>query len=259
MPTSTTTGAAAWILVLMTLVAAFSSSSSSSSAATVRVSSNAKTDLAMAIEEMRKANYFTFVVLINLAPPDDLLHANLTFLMPKDASLSGNTSHLNHPNSISDFLRRHSIPSPLLLEHFLHFPTGSVLPTSQPGFILNITNIDGNRKHFSLNNVRIISPNICSLRSSIRCHGIDDVIQPLRFPSTPSLVIPPPPSSHFQTQFGLDNQNYPNPPPPPPSNSSQSQKSGSRSHLIIKLTDLTPLKTLTTCLLMLLAVKSSAH
>lgn len=106
----------------------------SSSVATVRVSRNAKTDLAMAIEEMQKANYFTFVVLINLAPPDELVHANLTFLMPKDMSLSGNTAYLKHPSSVADFLLRHSIPSPLLLEHLLRFPTGSILPTSQPGF-----------------------------------------------------------------------------------------------------------------------------
>lgn len=257
---ATSAAATAWIVVLTILLMA---ASSSSSAATVRLSSNAETDLAIAIEEMQKANYFTFVVLINLAPPDELLQANLTFLMPKDISLSGNSSHLNHPNSISDFLLRHSIPSPLLLEHLLHFPTGSILPTSQPSFFLNITNIDGSRKSFSLNNVRITSPNICSRRSSIRCHGIDGVIQPLRFPSTtPSLpnVIAPPPAAPSPTESDLDNQNSPNPPPPQPSNSSQSQKSGSsQSRLIIKLTDLTPLKTLTTCLLMLLTVKLSPH
>lgn len=245
-----TSSTAAWILVVFLMAA-------SSSVATVRVSRNAKTDLAMAIEEMQKANYFTFVVLINLAPPDELVHANLTFLMPKDMSLSGNTAYLKHPSSVADFLLRHSIPSPLLLEHLLRFPTGSILPTSQPGFFLNITS-GGRRRNFSLNNVRITSPNICTRGSSIRCHGVDGVIQPLKFPSTPRHAIPPPPpATPSPTAFGLD-QNCPNP-SPPPSNSSQSQKSGSRPHLMIKSTDLTPFIRTLTCTLMLLAVKLSMH
>ncbi|KAL2226814.1 UNVERIFIED_CONTAM: hypothetical protein Sindi_2040100 [Sesamum indicum] len=141
-------------------------------------------DMAVAIDEMQKANYFTFVMLINMVP-SHLIQPNITFLMPNDRVLSQTDVA---PTSVVDFLLRHSIPSPLLIDHLQHFPTGSMIPTSKSGFFLNVTN-EG-RRQFFLNNVRIISPNICTKGSSIRCHGIDGVVQP-RMISQPSR----PPSS----------------------------------------------------------------
>ncbi|KAL3846019.1 hypothetical protein ACJIZ3_003422 [Penstemon smallii] len=125
---------------------------------------------------MQKANHFTFVMLINMAPPDQIPQ-NITFLMPNDRTLSKTNMA---ETSILDFLLQHSIPSPLLIDHLQHFPTGSMIPTSRPGLMLKVTN-DG-RRSFFLNNVRIISPNICTKGFSIRCHGIDGVVQPTMIP-----------------------------------------------------------------------------
>ncbi|KAL0304556.1 UNVERIFIED_CONTAM: hypothetical protein Sradi_6323700 [Sesamum radiatum] len=147
-------------------------------------------DMAVAIDEMQKANYFTFVMLINMVP-SHLIQPNITFLMPNDRILSQTDVA---PTSVVDFLLRHSIPSPLLIDHLQHFPTGSMIPTSKSGFFLNVRN-EG-RRQFFLNNVRIISPNICTKGSSIRCHGVDGVVQATMM-SQPS--IPPPSSSSSST------------------------------------------------------------
>lgn len=170
--------------------------SSSSIAAT-----STNQDLLVAIQEMQRATYFTYVVLINMAP-ENSIQGNITFLMPHDRILA-NTSFPQ--NDVADFLLRHSIPTPLLFDHLQHFPTGSMLPTSKPDFMLRVGNYG--RRQFFLNHVRIISPNICTAGSSIRCHGIDGVIvesQGYNTPPTPSPacsvnstisppVIPPPP------------------------------------------------------------------
>ncbi|XP_016485099.1 uncharacterized protein LOC107805551 [Nicotiana tabacum] len=134
-------------------------------------------DILQAIDEMRKANYFTFVMLINMAPPD-FFQGNITFLMPKDKTLS---QTLISQNDVADFLLQHSIPSPLLLEHLEHFPTGSIIPTSKPDIVLKVNN--SGRQHFFLNNARIVSPNICTGNGSIICHGIDQVLESTTFSS----------------------------------------------------------------------------
>ncbi|KAL0317865.1 UNVERIFIED_CONTAM: hypothetical protein Sangu_2200800 [Sesamum angustifolium] len=113
--------------------------------------------------------------------------------MPNDRILSQTDVA---PTSVVDFLLRHSIPSPLLIDHLQHFPTGSMIPTSKPGFFLNVTN-EG-RRQFFLNNVRIISPNICTKGSSIRCHGIDGVVQATMI-SQPSIPSPSSSSSSSST------------------------------------------------------------
>lgn len=131
-------------------------------------------DLDVAIEEMAKANYFTFITLIKMSPLDNKILGNVTFLMPNDRILS-KTNILR--DSVSEFLLRHSIPSPLLFDHLRHIPSGSTIPSSEPEYLLNINN--GGRRSFFLNNVKIISPNICTAGSSIRCHGIDGVLSPI--------------------------------------------------------------------------------
>ncbi|KAJ0232643.1 FAS1 domain-containing protein [Hirschfeldia incana] len=130
-------------------------------------------DLSIAIEEMEKANYFSFVMLINMLQnsTDPRLLSNITFLMPKDKTLS--RSNIIQQDSISEFLLRHSIPSPLLFEHLNLIPNGSIVPSSLPHYTLKITN--GGRLNYFVNNVKIISRNICTL-GSIKCHGIDGVL-----------------------------------------------------------------------------------
>ncbi|GAB2264954.1 hypothetical protein Dimus_000025 [Dionaea muscipula] len=161
-------------------------------------------DLDIAKEEMRKANHFAFVMLVSMSPADRF-PGNITFLMPNNRVLAETTIP---ENSVLDFLLRHSIPSPLLFEHLRHFPTGSVLPSSEPDFSLRITN-NGTRSTFSLNNVRIVSPNICVAGKSIRCHGIDGVLlDTSNVPSSPTCstdtpitealppMLPSPPPAH---------------------------------------------------------------
>lgn len=128
-------------------------------------------DLLAATKEMQKANYFTFVMLINMSPPDTRLQGNVTFLMPNDRMLA---NLVLQEGSISSLLLRHSIPSPLLFETLEQFPTGTTIPSSLPNCMLRISNYG--RKNFVLNNVKIISRNICVGGSSIRCHGIDGVL-----------------------------------------------------------------------------------
>ncbi|KAK7346790.1 hypothetical protein VNO80_21313 [Phaseolus coccineus] len=128
-------------------------------------------DLVVAIREMQRANYFTFVMLINMSPPDTRLVGNVTFLMPNDRMLA---NMVLQEGFVSDFLLRHSIPSPLLFEVLGQFPTGTTIPTSLPNCMLRVSN--NGRKNYVLNNVKVISPNLCVVGSSIRCHGIDGVL-----------------------------------------------------------------------------------
>ncbi|KAF5749110.1 hypothetical protein HS088_TW04G01072 [Tripterygium wilfordii] len=185
-------------------------------------------DLLVAIEEMITANHFTFVMLINMSPIDQRLEGNITFLMPNDRMLSRTRIPQQH---LSDFLLRHSIPSPLLFDYLQHIPTGSFIPSSIPEYMLKISN--GGRLSYFLNNVKIISPNICTRGSSIRCHGIDGVLMlpekilP-KFPPLPTCsnntvpVLLAPPPTH--TPIGDSNHNIPAIPPPPPPQRSPSFK-----------------------------------
>ncbi|KAL4351683.1 hypothetical protein GQ457_06G024240 [Hibiscus cannabinus] len=151
-------------------------------------------DLRIATEEMQKANYFTFVMLLNMSPLDSEFLENITFLMPNDRMLS---KTVIPENEVYTFLQRHSIPSPLIFEHLQYIPTGSILPSSLPEYMMGVAN-GGDRRSFVLNNVRIISPNICTT-GSIRCHGIDGVLSPvsnvsLHTCSDDAVSVAPPPS-----------------------------------------------------------------
>lgn len=127
-------------------------------------------DLLAAIEEMQRSTYYTYVVLINMAPDNLSIQGNVTFLMPNDRILA-NSSFLN--NDVSQFILTHTIPSSLFFEDLQHFPTGSMIPTLKPNTMLHVLN--SGRRHFFLNNIQIVTPNICT-NSSIKCHGIDGVI-----------------------------------------------------------------------------------
>ncbi|KAJ8441244.1 hypothetical protein Cgig2_033968 [Carnegiea gigantea] len=140
-----------------------------------------------AIEEMQRANYFAFVILLNMSPPGKI-PSNITFLMPNNRMLA---KAAIPKNGVVDFLLRHSIPTPLGFEYLKHFPTGSIIPSSKQEFMLNVFN--NGRKCFFLNNVKLVSPNLCVSGSSIRCHGIDGVLVDIdKAPPTP-LACPQPP------------------------------------------------------------------
>ncbi|RYR78278.1 hypothetical protein Ahy_A01g003023 isoform A [Arachis hypogaea] len=169
-------------------------------------------DLVAAIAEMQRANYFTFVMLVNMSPPDVRLEENVTFLMPNDRMLS---NILLQEGSVSGFLLRHSIPSPLLFDTLKQFPTGTTIPSSLPNCMLRITN--NGRKNYVINNVRIISPNICVAGSSIRCHGIDGVLSESCVPASPPIPSPPllPSAPSSRDPNVLTPRPSPNPSPSP--------------------------------------------
>ncbi|XP_073130279.1 uncharacterized protein [Henckelia pumila] len=195
-------------------------------------------DIVVAMEEMQKANYFTFVTLMNMAP-SDLFQSNITFFVPNDRILS----RTNIPEtSLVDLLLRQSIPSPLLFEHLEHFPTGSMIPTSRPGFVFKVNN-DG-RERFYLNNVRIISPNVCTKGSSIRCHGVDGVAQPTSLPppsNTQPLLSCPNSTGHPVVSVSAPPPPFPvvvvdaQPPSAPTSSSSKACNVGNSFDLLMTL------------------------
>ncbi|CAI8609492.1 unnamed protein product [Vicia faba] len=157
-------------------------------------------DLVTATEEMQKANYFTFVMLIKMSPPDTRLEGNVTFLMPNDRMLANMTLE---EGSVPDFLLRHSIPSPLLFDTLKQFPTGTTVPSLLPNCMLRVSN--NGRRNFVVNNVKIISPNICVAGSSIRCHGIDGVLtQSCALGNNYSLPILPSPCSNDTTNISCN-------------------------------------------------------
>ncbi|KAL2316577.1 hypothetical protein Fmac_030453 [Flemingia macrophylla] len=136
---------ALWFVVLLALFAIGESQST--------ISFN-QTDLQAAMTDMRSRQ------------PNSLHNNDLTFLMPNDEELS----HLSIAlHQLHDFILSHSIPTALLLSHLLHFPNGSVVPSSVPNRVISITN--SGRTTLFVNNARIVTPNVCQ-SSSIRCHGI---------------------------------------------------------------------------------------
>ncbi|XP_015878549.3 formin-like protein 3 [Ziziphus jujuba] len=174
---------------------------------------NQTEDLLVATEEMQRANYFSFVMLIKMAQLDGRFQKNVTFLMPNDRMLSKITMT---QDSVTDFLLHHSIPSPLLFDHLEYIPTGSMIPSSAAEYMLRISN--HGRRSFLLNSVKLISPNICTAGSSIRCHGVDGV---LSAPNTPSPSPPPPcPRSSNPAMAAIPPTPSSDPPTPPPSPSS---------------------------------------
>ncbi|XP_061361141.1 uncharacterized protein LOC133305046 [Gastrolobium bilobum] len=127
-----------------------------------------QTDLQAAMADMRSRSYYGFVILLKIlnSQPNSLQNNDLTFLMPNDEELS---QFSITPDQLHDFVLSHSIPTPLVLNHLLHFPNGSVVPSSIPSRVISITNTG--RSGLFVNNARIVTPNVCQ-SSLIRCHGI---------------------------------------------------------------------------------------
>jgi len=177
---------ALWCVVLLTLFAIAESQST--------ISFN-QTDLQVAMADMRSRSYHGFVILLKIlnSHQNSLQTNDLTFLMPNDDELSQFSISLDQ---LPDFILSHSIPTPLLLSHLLHFPNGSVVPSSIPTRVINITNMG--RTGLFVNNARIVTPNVCQ-SSSIRCHGISAALtftNMVSFHRTPEANDQPPMNSN---------------------------------------------------------------
>ncbi|GFY83944.1 fasciclin-like arabinogalactan family protein [Actinidia rufa] len=156
------------------------------SSATATTTPSRNQDLLVATEEMQKANHFTFVMLINMAPAT-LIQGNVTFLMPNDRALA---KTLMPENDVVDFLLRHSIPSPLLFDHLVRIPTGSVLPTEKT------------RVH--------------AQGFEQGCHGIDGVVQATMVPEHNTTLLPPPTCSNGSSPMPAAAPSAPSWPSPAP-------------------------------------------
>ncbi|XP_004491581.1 uncharacterized protein [Cicer arietinum] len=148
-----------WFILLLTLFAVGESQSTTTFN---------QTDLQTAMSDMRSRSYYGFVILLKIlnSQPNSLQNNDLTFLMPNDEDLS---KFSISTDELHDFLLSHSIPTPLLLNHLLHFPNGSVVPSGLPNKVISITN--SGRSGLFVNNAKIVTPNVCQ-SSLIRCHGI---------------------------------------------------------------------------------------
>lgn len=142
----------------------------SPSSATDNESAETNKDIVIAEREMQRANYFTFVTLINMV--QDKVRANTTFLMPSDRMLS---KTLIPEKQVLEFLLRHSIPAPLFFEDLKRLPNGTLIPAYEPEYMIRVTN--KGRKRFYVNNIQLVSPNICIAGDSFRCHGINGVLK----------------------------------------------------------------------------------
>lgn len=126
--------------------------------------------LNIAIQDMQKARYFTFVMLVKMVgtkiPP------NTTFLMPNDRMLS---AAVIPENQVLDFILLHSIPSPMLYKDLLNLPNRTILPSSQTNYLFKTVHRDDGKIY--INNAELVAQDICNNESSYRCHGISTVFR----------------------------------------------------------------------------------
>lgn len=94
----------------------------------------------------------------------------VTFLMPNDEKLS---EVVVTPEHLHDFILSHLIPTVLLNNNLLHFPNGTLVPSSQPGRMLSITN--SGKLGVYVNNARLVNFNVC-MNSQLKSHGISSSI-----------------------------------------------------------------------------------
>ncbi|KAF3776271.1 hypothetical protein EJ110_NYTH48686 [Nymphaea thermarum] len=131
-----------------------------------------ESDVDSAVGNMRERSYYGFIMLLQMLNWQTVASRNgITFLIPADKELA---SASIAPEQIQDFILSHSILTPLYFNNMLHFPTGTLIPTGLPNFMLDITN--NGPYDFYLNNAKIVAPNVCQ-SATIKCHGIDAVIQ----------------------------------------------------------------------------------
>ncbi|XP_047331460.1 uncharacterized protein LOC124935037 [Impatiens glandulifera] len=129
-----------------------------------------KTDLQLAMNDMRSQSYDGFVILLKMLNSTSFPYRGITLFMPSDSQISGTSVSVDN---IEVFMLRHSIRMPLSFEELAHFPNGSLVPSLFHNHLLRIQN-QGNAS-FYIENARIMSRNVC-LKSRIKCHGIDAVI-----------------------------------------------------------------------------------
>ncbi|KAF8658209.1 hypothetical protein HU200_059429 [Digitaria exilis] len=143
-------------------------SSTTAAAATSPMISN---NIATTMQEMQRARYFTFVMLVRMV--QEKIPRNTTFLMPSDRLMS--TASISE-SQVLQFLSRHSIAAPLKFDNLVRLPNGTVLPTRQLGDTITVTNSRHQKLYF--NSIELTSPDLCHSGESFRCHGINGIMRP---------------------------------------------------------------------------------
>ncbi|KAJ4775026.1 hypothetical protein LUZ62_059283 [Rhynchospora pubera] len=135
---------------------------------------NAQTEinpsLNTAIQDMQKARYFTFLMLVKMV--GNKIPPNTTFLMPNDRMLS---AAVIPENQVLNFIFLHSIPAPMLYKDLINLPNGTILPSSEPNYLFRTVQRDNGTLY--LNNAELVSPDVCNNETPFRCHGISTVIR----------------------------------------------------------------------------------
>ncbi|KAF0888763.1 hypothetical protein E2562_017769 [Oryza meyeriana var. granulata] len=135
--------------------------SASSIAAAPSPSAVVNGGIASTAQEMQRARYFTFVMLIRMV--QEKIPHNTTFLMPNDRMLS--TASIPE-NQVLEFLSRHSIPALLMFDDLIRLPNGTIVPTSHSSQTITITNMENQKLYF--NNVELTSPDVCHVGNLFR-------------------------------------------------------------------------------------------
>jgi hypothetical protein len=158
---------------------------------------NAQTEinpsLNIAIQDMQKARYFTFAMLVKMVR--NKIAPNTTFFMPNDHMLS---TAVIPENQVLDFILLHTIPSPMLYKDLINLPNGTILPSSQRNYLFKTVHRDNGKLY--INNAEVVAQDICNNEGLFRCHGISTVFRrpirkkvPAGTPCHPPHIMAPPP------------------------------------------------------------------
>lgn len=127
-------------------------------------------DLALALSDMQSNSYYGFAIILRML--NDTLASTLgpqvTFFIPTDQYLA---NFPVSPGQLEEFILSQAIPGSLGFNDLARLPTGTVFPSLVRNKFVRIS---GRGKRF-VNNAQIVAPNVCS-RTTVRCHGIDGVI-----------------------------------------------------------------------------------
>lgn len=162
---------ASTFLATMSLLITHMVSASSATAAAIPSPPKLSSDITTTVQEMQRARYFTFVMLIRMV--QEKIPRNTTFLMPSDRLMS--TASISE-SQVLEFLSRHSIAAPLKFDDLIKLPNGTVVPTRHSGDTLTVTN--SRHQKLYINSIELTTPDLCHSGKFFRCHGIDGVIRP---------------------------------------------------------------------------------
>ncbi|CAN6330886.1 unnamed protein product [Urochloa humidicola] len=162
--------ASTFLATLGLIITHMVSASSATTVAAVPSPQKVSSGIATAVQEMQRARYFTFVMLVRMV--QEKIPHNTTFLMPNDRLMS--TASISQ-SQVLEFLSRHSIAAPLKFNDLIRLPNGTVVPTRHSGDTITVSS---RHQKLYFNGIELTGPDVCHSGESFRCHGINGVIKP---------------------------------------------------------------------------------